>query len=174
VQLPPLRQRVEDIRLLAEYFLQKVATRMRLPRLKLSEDAMKVLEGHNWPGNVRELENTIQRACALSNSDVLLPSDIPLGSVAASRHANPATTVTRMRDALTTLIHVAQTSPDIELMPWMEKEIVRLAYRHFEENAPKTAKFLGLAVTDVQARLDPGGVKKASKKGTATDKVTKA
>jgi hypothetical protein len=55
----------------------------------------------------------------------------------------------------------------------MEKEIVRLAYRHFEENAPKTAKFLGLAVTDVQARLDLGGVKKATKKAVAVEKSAK-
>jgi DNA-binding NtrC family response regulator len=174
IHIPPLRERREDVRLLAEFFLHRQSSRKRGPSMRFTDDALALLEAYDWPGNVRELENTIQRACALSNSDVLLPSDIPLGSVGASRHANPATTVTRMRDALTTLIHVAQTSPDIELMPWMEKEIVRLAYRHFEENAPKTAKFLGLAVTDVQARLDPGGVKKASKKATATDKVTKA
>lgn len=173
IHIPPLRERREDVRLLAEFFLHRQSTRRRGPSMHFTDDALALLEAYDWPGNVRELENTIQRACALSNSDVLLPSDIPLGSVGASRHANPATTVTRMRDALTTLIHVAQTSPDIELMPWMEKEIVRLAYRHFEENAPKTAKFLGLAVTDVQARLDLGGVKKATKKAVAVEKSAK-
>jgi DNA-binding NtrC family response regulator len=128
--------------------------------MRFTDDALSLLEAYDWPGNVRELENTIQRACALSNSDVLLPSDIPLGSTASSRHNNPASTVTRMRDALTTLIHVAQTTPDMELIPWIEKELTRLAYRHFEENAPKTAKFLGLKVTEVQARLEPGATKK--------------
>src|SRR5207302_4996429 len=80
IQLPPLRQRVEDIRLLAEYFLQKTATRKHLPRVKLSEEAVRVLENHPWPGNVRELENTIQRASVLATSDLLLPKDIPLGA----------------------------------------------------------------------------------------------
>jgi two-component system nitrogen regulation response regulator GlnG len=160
IHIPPLRERREDVRLLAEFFLNRQSARRRGPMMRFTDDALSLLEAYDWPGNVRELENTIQRACALSNSDVLLPSDIPLGSTASSRHNNSASTVTRMRDALTTLIHVAQTTPDMELIPWIEKELTRLAYRHFEENAPKTAKFLGLKVTEVQARLDPGAIKK--------------
>src|SRR5205823_7309269 len=77
IHLPPLRQRTEDIRLLAEYFLKKVTTAKHLPQLRLSEEAVRVLESHTWPGNVRELENTIQRACVLASSDMLLPKDIP-------------------------------------------------------------------------------------------------
>lgn len=168
IHIPPLRERREDVRLLAEFFLQRQSARRRGPTMRFTDDALALLEAYDWPGNVRELENTIQRACALSNSDVLLPSDIPLGSTASSRHTNPASTVTRMRDALTTLIHVAQTTPDIELIPWIEKELTRLAYRHFEDNAPKTAKFLGLSVTDVQARLEPVTTKKASGKKAAS------
>src|SRR6201993_2257428 len=79
IHLPPLRQRKEDIRLLAEYFLKKIATQKHLPQLTLSAESIKVLEEYPWPGNVRELENTIQRACVLATSDVLLPKDIPLG-----------------------------------------------------------------------------------------------
>lgn len=80
IHLPPLRERVEDIRLLAEYFLQKISAQKHLPRLRLSEEAVRVLEAHPWPGNVRELENTLQRACVLATGDVLLPKDIPLGA----------------------------------------------------------------------------------------------
>jgi DNA-binding NtrC family response regulator len=168
IHIPPLRERREDVRLLAEFFLLRQSVRRRGPTMRFTDDALSLLEAYDWPGNVRELENTIQRACALSNSDVLLPSDIPLGSIAnSSRHTNPASTVTRMRDALTTLIHVAQMTPDMELLPWIEKEITRLAYRNFDENAPKTAKFLGLSVTDVQARLEPTTAKKTPSKKAA-------
>jgi two-component system nitrogen regulation response regulator GlnG len=168
IHIPPLRERREDVRLLAEFFLLRQSARRRGPTMRFTDDALSLLEAYDWPGNVRELENTIQRACALSNSDVLLPSDIPLGSIAnSSRHTNPASTVTRMRDALTTLIHVAQMTPDMELLPWIEKEITRLAYRNFDENAPKTAKFLGLSVTDVQARLEPTTAKKTPSKKAA-------
>ena len=71
IHLPPLRQRREDVRLLAEYFLKKIATQKHLPQLKLSEEGVKLMEDYPWPGNVRELENTIQRACVLATSDVL-------------------------------------------------------------------------------------------------------
>jgi two-component system nitrogen regulation response regulator GlnG len=79
IHLPPLRQRVEDIRLLAEYFLRRIANRQLKPMLRLSEEAIRVLEAYSWPGNVRELENTMQRASVLATTDVLLPQDIPLG-----------------------------------------------------------------------------------------------
>jgi two-component system nitrogen regulation response regulator GlnG len=80
IQIPPLRQRTEDIRLLAEYFLQKVAIQKHLLRLEISEEAFRVLEAYAWPGNVRELANTIERACVLATSDLLTPKDFPLGS----------------------------------------------------------------------------------------------
>ncbi len=76
IHLPPLRARVEDIPLLAEYFLRQTIKRNNMPPLRLSAEAIDHLKSHRWPGNVRELENTIARACALANSDVLLPSDI--------------------------------------------------------------------------------------------------
>jgi DNA-binding NtrC family response regulator len=79
LQLPPLRGRREDIRLLAEYFLKRVAAQKLKPQLQLSTEAVELLESHPWPGNVRELENTIQRASVLATGDVLLPKDLPLG-----------------------------------------------------------------------------------------------
>src|SRR5580698_760492 len=90
VQLPPLRARTEDIRLLAEYFLQKVAVRKHLPRLKLAEEAVRILESYPWPGNVRELENVIQRASVLATSDIILPRDLPLGATELSNDGTPA------------------------------------------------------------------------------------
>jgi DNA-binding NtrC family response regulator len=120
-----------------------MAARKRGPQMRFSEDALVMLEAYDWPGNVRELENTLQRACALSNTDVLLPSDIPLGS-SGSRFGGAVGNVTRMRDALTTLMHVAVNSPDVELIPWMTKELLKLATRHFDNDADKARKFLGL------------------------------
>lgn len=167
IHIPPLRERREDVRLLAEFFLQRLSNRRRGQAMRFTEDALSYLEAYDWPGNVRELENTIQRACALSNSDVLLPSDIPLGTN-AHRHPGASSTVTRMRDALSTLINAAQTSPDIELLPWVEKELTRLAYRHFSEDSARAAKFLGISnakvVQQVSGSAGSTTPKKQSKK----------
>src|SRR4051794_1528968 len=123
IQLPPLRQRTEDIRLLAEYFLRKVALQKALPQMKLSEEAVRVLEGYGWPGNVRELENTIQRTVVLATSDVILPKDIPLGInlAAPESHAAPAAPATITPEAaIDVLLRVAQADPNLQLLPWLE------------------------------------------------------
>jgi DNA-binding NtrC family response regulator len=143
IHIPPLRERREDVRQLAEFFLTRMATRKRGPQMRFSEDALSMLEAYDWPGNVRELENTIQRACALSNSDVLLPSDIPLGS-SGSRFGGPVSNVTRMNDALNALMQAAKDSSDIELIPWVQKELCKLAMRHFDNDVIQAAKLLGI------------------------------
>jgi two-component system nitrogen regulation response regulator GlnG len=161
IHIPPLRERREDVRLLAEFFLHRLSSRRRGPQMRFTDDALDMLDAYDWPGNVRELENTIQRACALCNSDVLLPSDIPLGSK-GGRHMDPSSTVTRMRDALSMLVSVAEKTPDIELLPWVERELSRLAFRHFSEDADRTAKFLGIDNAALQNHLSAPSIKKAA------------
>ena len=78
IQLPPLRQRREDIPLLVEHFLDKYAEALDLPGRSVSVDAMSILEAYEWPGNVRELENTIERTLALSAGDTITSRDLPV------------------------------------------------------------------------------------------------
>jgi two-component system response regulator PilR (NtrC family) len=78
VQLPPLRERREDIGLLAERFLHTFAAQMGKPVTGLSGDALRILTGYNWPGNVRELQNVIERAVALEQTPVVLPETLPV------------------------------------------------------------------------------------------------
>ena len=169
IQLPPLRQRVEDVRLLAEYFLQKVAVQKRIPRLRLSEDAVRVLESYPWPGNVRELENTLQRASVLATSDLLLPKDIPLGSAGAapaeavqvagtSNHVAAAPLTTEA--AIEVLLKSAQADPNIELLPWLEREFTLYAMKATKGNQVKAAKLLGLTRATLRKRIDRFGITK--------------
>jgi DNA-binding NtrC family response regulator len=67
VQLPPLRERREDIPLLAQHFLEKYGAENGKPRLELTAEALDLLLDYDWPGNVRELENVIERAVVLSS-----------------------------------------------------------------------------------------------------------
>ncbi len=75
--VPPLRDRLEDVPLLAEHFLERANTRS-IRKKRLSSAAVELLMTYNFPGNVRELENLVEQAAALSESDELLPEDFPL------------------------------------------------------------------------------------------------
>ena len=77
MHLPPLRERSEDVPLLAEHFLAKYATQMQKPVRTISQEALRLLQGYAWPGNVRELENVIERAVALEQSPSVLPVSLP-------------------------------------------------------------------------------------------------
>ena len=77
IQLPPIRDRVEDIPLLAEHFLEHFATQMAKPVRTISAEAMRLLQAHTWRGNVRELQNAIERAVALEQSETILPETLP-------------------------------------------------------------------------------------------------
>lgn len=74
---PPLRERTEDVPLLAQYFLQRSAERCKRQVLGLSPDAEAIIAQYSWPGNVRELENAMERAVVLGVSDLVLPEDLP-------------------------------------------------------------------------------------------------
>ncbi len=78
ITIPPLRERREDIPLLADHFLTKFARGMNRPVLKLSSEAADVLTNYEWPGNVRELQNAIERAVLVCKSTRIEPEDLPL------------------------------------------------------------------------------------------------
>lgn len=67
IHLPPLRERREDISILADHFAEKIALRLKLPPPHITDSAMNILQTYHWPGNVRELENAIERAIVLSD-----------------------------------------------------------------------------------------------------------
>jgi len=77
LELPPLRDRTEDISLLVDFFIQKANSEFNSEISHCSDKAMEILVNHRWPGNIRELENTIQRACLLSQGNTLRASDFP-------------------------------------------------------------------------------------------------
>lgn len=77
LHLPPLRDRVEDIPLLAEHFLRKFAEINQKPVSRISPEALEMLSRFGWPGNARELENVVERAVTLSQHSIILPEDLP-------------------------------------------------------------------------------------------------
>ncbi|HVW28497.1 MAG TPA: sigma-54 dependent transcriptional regulator [Polyangiaceae bacterium] len=79
IKLPSLRQRHDDIPLLAFHFLQKYAAKTGRDIRKISPEAMRLLQNEPWPGNVRELENAIEHAVVFCRKDTILPGDLPFG-----------------------------------------------------------------------------------------------
>jgi two-component system, NtrC family, response regulator PilR len=100
MRLPPLRDRREDIPLLAEHFLSKYSEQMHKPVHSISHEATTLLEAYPWPGNVRELENVIERAVALEQSASVLADSLP-AQVRATRGqtlGDPESAVTAPQD----------------------------------------------------------------------------
>jgi DNA-binding NtrC family response regulator len=78
IQLPPLRERKEDIPLLVQHFIEKFNLQIGKKVERISDEALRILMQYDWPGNVRELENTIERAMVITKGKVITPEDIEI------------------------------------------------------------------------------------------------
>ncbi len=89
IEIPPLRERREDIPVLAQHFLRRFAAKNAKTMTGFAEETLDILQTYSWPGNVRELENVIERAVVLTRSPMISPADLPetlVGSDQAARH----------------------------------------------------------------------------------------
>jgi two-component system response regulator PilR (NtrC family) len=108
IHLPPLRERREDIPLLAEHFLTKYASQMGKPVRMISHEAQELLTRYSWPGNVRELENAIERAVALEQTPAVLAESLP----ALVRAPQPATAAASSLESQTHVAGAAATGTE--------------------------------------------------------------
>jgi DNA-binding NtrC family response regulator len=145
VRIPALRERNEDIPLLAEYFLQRITRKNGMARIRLSQEAISALQSHNWPGNVRELENTIARACALASSSVLLPADIPLASA-------PIVSRIKLDDAIDRIINSA---PSGNIINWVISQLAQRSVELADNDLKQAAVNLGISAEELKKRLAP-------------------
>lgn len=100
ITIPPLRERVEDIPMLAQFFLCKINEKYNLKK-KMSKEALEILKNYNWPGNVRELENTIERVAVLAPENVITIEDVAnINSSFKSTVAMSITKDTSLKSAL--------------------------------------------------------------------------
>jgi DNA-binding NtrC family response regulator len=158
IRLPPLRERAEDIPLLAEFFLQRITRKNGMARIRLSAEAISTLQQHRWPGNVRELENTIARACALASSTVLLPADIPLAAAPGSEKGAIKQSIDRLLD----------TVPAGEnAIAWFARELAACALDRHAGDLKEAASALGIGTTDLRKILadGPAGALEAARAG---------
>jgi Nif-specific regulatory protein len=96
IEVPPLRDRLEDVPLLAEFFLSRYTLQTARPPRSISERAMNRLREYHWPGNVRELQNTIERAVILGRDDVIEEKDIQFSSLESPMEQSTATNLSSL------------------------------------------------------------------------------
>jgi len=168
IHLPPLRERREDIKLLAGYFLRKFSRQLRQPVKSISPEAMEFLLQHSWPGNVRELENAIQRALIMSKGDVLLPADFTQ-EILSARQAKPEVSLspapiqpkageTNLEALARQLFDWAKQDSRRRLIPAVERELVIHALRETKGNQVHAARLLGISRATLRKRIEKFGI----------------
>ncbi|HUF60830.1 MAG TPA: sigma-54 dependent transcriptional regulator [Verrucomicrobiales bacterium] len=159
IHLPPLRQRIEDIPALSNFFLQRITGRSAQNRYRFAPEALTLLQNHNWPGNVRELENCIQRAVVLANTNLLLARDIPIQAARAApapptpSAAPSAPEPLSLNQIASFLFQQMRDQSDFEPLAWLELELTRRAMSSAGNDEAKAAKLLGVTRPALRKRL---------------------
>ena len=152
INLPPLRERKEDIPVLVEHFLKKHCSRYQIPLLTVSDDAMEVLSRHNWPGNVRELENVIEHLVVLGKGDVVKPEHLP----------------SEMRQGKSRISNISLKLPDEGIsLEEVEKEILLQALEKHDWHQTKAARYLDITRKTLIYRMEKYGLIPADEKRAA-------
>ena len=162
IHLPPLRERRDDIPLLVNYFLEKIARELVRKPKSIATAAVKLFEKYHWPGNVRELENAIRRAHVLAKSDAILPGDLPpeISGAATGVAAPPASAAANDSNAgdaaalARQLFQIAKRDPKLKIIPTVERELVIQALKETNDNQVNAAKLLGITRATLRKRIE--------------------
>jgi DNA-binding NtrC family response regulator len=149
IDLPPLRDRAEDIPLLAAHFASKHA-RIGEPAKTVSPEAMEKLLQHTWPGNIRELENAIERTCVTARGPAIEPRDLPPEVLTAKQATQNYK------------IDLNKPLPDLlrEATIELEKQYLRRALKKSRGNVGRCASICGLSRRSISAKLAEYNIKK--------------
>ncbi|MBI4668965.1 MAG: sigma-54-dependent Fis family transcriptional regulator [Elusimicrobia bacterium] len=137
LDLPPLRERKQDIPKFVEHFIQSYNKKRKKNIASISNEAMKLLTGYSWPGNIRELENIIERAVILADEKVIRPADLPLGDISA-----PAP---------------GAEEPECRSLADAEKMHIEKVLKKFHGNKSKTAEYLGIDRKTLRSKIESYG-----------------
>jgi DNA-binding NtrC family response regulator len=143
LRIPPLRERRDDIPLLAEHFVANFCQRYALPPRRLTPSSVDVLTEYNWPGNVRELENVIESAVVLSKSEQITPSFFPEN--------------VRQEHVRVSQIHLQIPDDGISLED-VERELILKALEKCQWNQTRAARFLNITRKTLMYRMEKFGL----------------
>jgi DNA-binding NtrC family response regulator len=142
IDLPPLREKIEDIPLLATHFAEKFAPPGEPPK-RIAPQAMEVMLNYHWPGNIRELENAIERACVTSRDNMIQLENLP------PELSGPAAPQVPFH------INIERPLPDLvrESVGAIEKQYLRKALKKARGNVGRCAKICGVSRRSITAKL---------------------
>ncbi|MEO7427523.1 MAG: sigma-54 dependent transcriptional regulator [Fibrobacteria bacterium] len=136
LQIPPLRQRPEDLHSLISHFIAKYCKKNKKENLSISADALRLMENYAWPGNVRELENAIERAVILCLGHQITPEDLP------DELSHPHAETVQLN------IYQGMTMEEIELA------VIRNALKKNHGDKAKTAEELGISLRTIYRKME--------------------
>ena len=171
IQIPPVRERREDIRLLVNYILKKFVQVQNQRPKSISPEVIRILEQYHWPGNVRELENVIQRAIVVAKGDAILLNDLPPEILGAEQPITPAmessaaagrTASAPAPDLATlarTLFRWARQESNLKVIPAVERQLIIEALAETKGNQVQAARLLGITRATLRKRVEKFDIK---------------
>jgi DNA-binding NtrC family response regulator len=152
IEMPPLRDRKEDVPVLVAYFLMQISKNVK----PVSNAAMEILKAYDWPGNVRELKNAIEHAAALTQAGPVLPSHLPEHVMDAGGINLPDKLELAAKEALET---TGETTGVFDsLMALWEKPLIKHALEIHKGNQVATASFLGISRSTLRKKIADYGL----------------
>jgi two-component system response regulator PilR (NtrC family) len=150
IHMPPLRDRPDEIPLLAQHFLEKYSKEMGKDIRKISSFALGILKSYNFPGNIRELENIIERSVALESSNIVLPDSLTLSSFKQTQVRSKADTVS---------LTLPQEGIDLDnVLGHLEQNLLQQALDRTRGAKQKAAELLGISFRSFRYRLAKYGL----------------
>src|ERR671912_360700 len=128
IEMPPLRERKDDVGALATFFLRRFASELKKRVDGLSPDALKLLMRYNWPGNIRELENSIERAVLLSDGSQVTSTDLRLGELSTSAPSSDGSPVVKIPPTGIALEEIERQAliEALKMSNWVQKDAAEL------------------------------------------------
>ena len=135
IQIPPLRERIDDIKILIDFLLKKLSYKLSKTHIHISPEALDSLEGYHWPGNIRELENVLERAIILADKGIIRPDQLAIPVKINLNKSN------KNNELLKTVIENA------------EKDTIVSCLNRVKGNRSETARILGISRSSLYDRI---------------------
>jgi nitrogen regulation protein NR(I) len=161
INIPPLRERLEDVPLLVNYFLRRYNRELGKELQRVSKEALEILQGYAWPGNVRELENVIKRAVVLGKGNILSPEYLePRSTFVPERRQELSALV---KGIIKERLKLSKSNLYKEIMQEIEKELIIETLKMTQGNQTQTAKLLGITRPTLKEKIREYSLRKEFK-----------